>query len=195
MSFFDNTKIAGLGLFIIGILMIIGAILDIVNGATAEGGIGENIAFVIAGIGSLLGALIYFGFGNKVRKGEISEKIEVLGRFVITVGVAAIVINLFGAIGGMIGEAISAWSCVIGLIIGIIIAWIGSKINDGKTTNFDKILWIILVVVFLIEFILSLAGALDGGLINILVSILMAIIYLYMLAFMFDGDVRKKMGM
>lgn len=196
MSFFDNTKVAGWGLFIMGILMIIAAILKIYDGATAEGGLSDNVGLVIAGIGALIAAFIYFGFGNKVRKGEISEKIEVLGRFVITVGTAAIVIGLLGAIGGALADAVSAWDNVLTLILGIIILWVGKKINDGKTTTFDKIIWIILVVIFVIEFLLSLAGIFgDAGWINILTCILMAIIYLYMLAFCFDGDVRKKMGM
>ena len=89
----------------------------------------------------------------------------------------------------------STWTNVIILIIGIIIVWIGGKIDDGKATNFDKILWILLVVIFLIEFILNLAGAFGGEWYSILTCILMAVVYLYMLAFMFDGDVRKKMGM
>ena len=53
---------------------------------------------------------------------------------------------------------------------------------------------VILVVVFLVFFILKLSGAFGGAWYDILSSILMAVVYLYMLAFMFDGDVRKKMG-
>lgn len=197
MSFFDNTKMAGWGLFIIGILMIISAILKIWDGATADGGLGENLSLVVAGIGALIAAFIYFGFGNSVRSGAISEKIEVLGRFVTTVGAATVVVGFFGAIAGLWGEQISAWSNIVTLILGLIIIYIGSKINDGKTTTFDKILWIILVIVFLVEFILALVAIFDntGDWINILTSILLAIVYLYMLAFTFDGDVRKKMGM
>ena len=193
MSFFDNTKIAGWGLFFIGILMIISAIISIWQGATKEGD--DRLALVAVGIGALLAAFVYFGFGNKVRKGEISAKIDVLAQFVKTVGIATIVAAFFGAIAGIWGVSVSTWTNVVILIIGIIIVWIGGKIDDGKTTNFDKILWILLVVIFLIEFILNLAGAFGGEWYSILTCILMAIVYLYMLAFMFDGDVRKKMGM
>ena len=193
MSFFDNTKIAGWGLFFIGILMIISAILMIWDGATTEGD--DRLANVVVGIGALLAAFVYFGFGNKVRKGEITAKIDVLAQFVKTVGIATIVAAFFAAIAGIWGVSVSTWTNVIILIIGIIIVWIGGKIDDGKATNFDKILWILLVVIFLIEFILNLAGAFGGEWYSILTCILMAVVYLYMLAFMFDGDVRKKMGM
>ena len=192
MSFFDNTKIAGWGLFIVAILSIISAIISIYNGAVKEGD--DRLALVVAGIGALLAAFIYFGFGNSVRKGEISKKIDVLAQFVKTVGVATIVASLFGAIAGTWGVSISTWSNVGMIILGIIVCWIAGKINDGKTTNFDRILWIILVVVFLVFFLLRLSGAFGGAWYDILSSILMAIVYLYMLIFMFDGDVRKKMG-
>ena len=192
MSFFDNTKIAGWGLFIVAILSIISAIISIYNGAVKEGD--DRLALVVAGIGALLAAFIYFGFGNSVRKGEISKKIDVLAQFVKTVGLATIVASLFAAIAGTWGVSISTWSNVGMIILGIIVCWIAGKINDGKTTNFDRILWIILVVVFLVFFILKLSGAFGGAWYDILSSILMAVVYLYMIAFMFDGDVRKKMG-
>ena len=192
MSFFDNTKIAGWGLFIVAILSIISAIISIYNGAVKEGD--DRLALVVAGIGALLAAFIYFGFGNSVRKGEIDKKIDVLAQFVKTVGLATIVASLFGAIAGTWGVSISTWSNVGMIILGIIICWIAGKINDGKTTNFDRILWIILVVIFLVFFILRLSGAFGGAWYDILASILMAIVYLYMLIFMFDSDVRKRMG-
>ena len=56
MSFFDNTKIAGWAFFIIGILMIISAIMDIWNGAGATGSLSDNAGYVVAGIGSLIAA-------------------------------------------------------------------------------------------------------------------------------------------
>ncbi len=192
MSFFDNTKIAGWGLFFVAILSIISAIISIYNGAVKEGD--DRLALVVAGIGALLAAFIYFGFGNSVRKGEIDKKIDVLAQFVKTVGLATIVASLFGAIAGTWGVSISTWSNVGMIILGIIICWIAGKINDGKTTNFDRILWIILVVIFLVFFILRLSGAFGGAWYDILASILMAIVYLYMLIFMFDSDVRKRMG-
>ena len=82
---------------------------------------------------------------------------------------------------------------VVWIILGIIIAWIGGKVNDGKTTNFDKILWIILLIIFVILFIGSLLG-IGGDVVDIVKAICYAIVYLFMIIFMFDEDVRKKMG-
>ena len=193
MSFFDNTKIAGWAFFIIGILMIISAIMDIWNGAGATGSLSDNAGYVVAGIGSLIAAILYFLFGNKVRNGTISAKIDVLGNYVRIVGVTTVIINLFALIGyAVVGETALA-TFVVWIILGIIIAWIGGKVNDGKTTNFDKILWIILLIIFVILFIGSLLG-IGGDVVDIVKAICYAIVYLFMIIFMFDEDVRKKMG-
>ena len=193
MSFFDNTKIAGWAFFIIGILMIISAIMQIWNGAGQTESISENIGFVIAGIGALIAAVVYFLFGNKVRNGTISKKIDVLGNYVRVVGVTTAIIYLFAGIGGILNET-SFWACFVWVILGLIIAWIGGKVNDGKTTGFDKILWIILLIIFVILFIGSLLS-IGGNAIAIISAICYAIVYLFMIIFLFDGDVRKDMGM
>ena len=195
MSFFDNTKIAGWGLFFIGILMIISAILMIWDGATTEGD--DRLANVVVGIGALLAAFVYFGFGNSVRTGAISEKIEIVARLVLTVGTCTIVAAFFGIIGQVlieVGDLGAIGMQILSFIFGLILLWIGKTINDGKTTTFDKILWIVLVVVFIILFLVNLFGIVPIGLSSIS-AILMAIIYLFLLVFMFDDDVKKKMGM
>ena len=57
----------------------------------------------------------------------------------------------------------------------------------------DKILWIILLIIFVILFIGSLLG-IGGDVVDIVKAICYAIVYLFMIIFMFDEDVRKKMG-
>ena len=192
MSLLDNTKIAGWAFFIIGILMIVSAIVQIWNGAGQTDSISNNIGYVIAGIGALIAAIVYFLFGNKVRSGAISKKIDVLGNYVKVVGVTTAIIYLFAAIGGILNEE-SFWICILWVILGIIIVFIGGKINDGRATNFDKILWIILLVVFVVLFIGSLLS-IGGGWVDIVKSICYAIVYLFMILFLIDGDVRKDMG-
>ena len=186
MSFFDNTKIVGWAFTIIGILMIVSALLQIVDAVGMEGGIGENIGYLIAAIGAIIAAVIYFKFGNSVRVGAISNKIDILATFVKVVGATT-------AVGGII-SSIGFWDSIVAIILGLIIIWIGGKIDDGKTTGFDKILWIVLLLIFLVLFITSLL-AIGGGFMQIISSICSVIVYLFMAVFLFDGDVKKKMGM
>ena len=82
---------------------------------------------------------------------------------------------------------------ILAVIIGLVIVFISTKINDGKQTTGDSIIWIILLIAFIIMLIVSaleiitLVGIIDG-----IAHILIA---LFMIAFLFDSEVKAKMNM
>ncbi len=203
MSFIDNQKTVGLAFTIIGVLMIIAALLSVVDAVTMDGELGDHVGYFIAAIGSIIAAVLYFMYGNKVRTGVLSGKLNILGNYVNIVGVTTVIIGIFAAIGGIMSD-ISFWDSVVSIILGLIVIWAAKKILDGKETTIDKILWIILTVIFLILFIVMFLGIfgviLNGGeaihlIINVLQCVCYAVIYLFMLCYMFDGEVKKGMGM
>ncbi len=55
MSFADNLKIVGWAIFIAGLLMVISALLNIWDGATAEE---IDYAGIVAGVGALIAAVL-----------------------------------------------------------------------------------------------------------------------------------------
>ncbi|MGN0138698.1 MAG: hypothetical protein ACI381_08850, partial [Candidatus Methanomethylophilaceae archaeon] len=79
-------------------------------------------------------------------------------------------------------------------ILGLIICYCGKKINDGKETTLDKILWIILLVIFVIEILANIV-MLVGFPIGTLMGICGIIIYVFMTLLLLDGEVKKAMGM
>lgn len=192
MSFFDDTKNVGLMMFIIAILGLIQAVLQIVNGATYDGETVKKVGYVIIGIGALLGAIIFFKFGNSVRKGSVSGKLDVVAGFVQTVGYMTVVSSIFAIIGGAFVAVELAAGGVVLLIIGAIVLYLGKKINDGKNTGADSVLWIILVIVFFIMMLASLAG-LFGNIFDIIDGICSFIMYLCILLFMFDKEIKSAM--
>ena len=192
MSFFDDTKNVGLMMFVIAILGLIQAVLQIVNGATYDGETVKKVGYVIIGIGALVGAIIFFKFGNSVRKGSISGKLDVVAGFVQTVGYMTVVSSIFAIIGGaLIGAEFAAGGVVL-LIFGAIVLYLGKKINDGKNTGADSVLWIILVIVFFIMMLASLAG-LFGNIFDIIDGICSFVMYLCILLFMFDKEIKSAM--
>ena len=200
MSFFEDPKNAGLAIIIVGILQMIGAILAIVLGVIGlEDDDGEKIFTIgsaVAGIGSLICGFIYFAFGKKVRGGSISAKIEILAQFVRVVGVCVIIGGIFSAIGaivdgGDIGGALV--SGIIAIILGLIVLWIAGKINDGKQTTGDKIIWILLLVIFAICIIIAILEIIT--IIGIIYGICHLIIYVFMLMLLLSSDVKSAMGM
>ncbi|AGI85994.1 hypothetical protein MMALV_12630 [Candidatus Methanomethylophilus alvi Mx1201] len=200
MSFLDNTKTAGTALWIVGILMIISALLTIICGVVDDEMNDHVIGWVILGIGSLICALVYFAFGKSVKSGEVSDKFDIVTKFVYVVGYTTIIGGVFAALCGFGFDDIGGYlvSGIISIVLGFVILWIHKKITDGNISTFDRIMWILLLVIFVICFISSFFGIGGSGLalaVNIIVAICDIVIYLFMIAFMLDNSVKAKFGM
>ena len=200
MSFLDNTKTAGTALWIVGILMIISALLTIICGVVDDEMNDHVIGWVILGIGSLICALVYFAFGKSVKSGEVSDKFDIVTKFVYVVGYTTIIGGVFAALCGFGFDDIGGYlvSGIISIVLGFVILWIYKKITDGNVITFDRIMWILLLVIFVICFISSFFGIGGSGLalaVNIIVAICDIVIYLFMIAFMLDNSVKAKFGM
>ena len=200
MSFLDNTKTAGTALWIVGILMIISALLTIICGVVDDEMNDHVIGWVILGIGSLICALVYFGFGKSVKSGEVSDKFDIVTKLVYVVGYTTIIGGVFAALCGFGFDDIGGYlvSGIISIVLGFVILWIHKKITDGNISTFDRIMWILLLVIFVICFISSFFGIGGSGLalaVNIIVAICDIVIYLFMIAFMLDNSVKAKFGM
>lgn len=200
MLFLDNTKTAGTALWIVGILMIISALLTIICGVVDDEMNDHVIGWVILGIGSLICALVYFAFGKSVKSGEVSDKFDIVTKFVYVVGYTTIIGGVFAALCGFGFDDIGGYlvSGIISIVLGFVILWIHKKITDGNISTFDRIMWILLLVIFVICFISSFFGIGGSGLalaVNIIVAICDIVIYLFMIAFMLDNSVKAKFGM
>ena len=206
MSFFDDTQKLGLVLIIVGILSIISAIFMIVCGFVDDlititigdeelDGNDKTIYCVICGIGNLIGGIIYFIFAKKVRSGAISAKIDVLATYVRTVGVVYLITHIFSAAAtAAIGEvAAGIIAAIVGIIIALIIIFIAGKINDGQQGTGHKIIWVLLVIAFIIMLIVSILACIT--IVGIIEGICGVLISLFMLGFLFDGEVKSQLGM
>ena len=201
-SFFDNTKIVGFAFLVVGFILIISAIFAIAMGFIdvsddLKEGIDNWMPYcVVGGIGSLICALLYTFFAMEVNNGTYSQKIVILERYVRIVGITTIIGGIFdgaaSVAGGQDAGGVIA-GVIISIIIGLIIVFIASKINDGKETIGDSVIWVILLVAFILLLIvsffefLSIVGIIDG-----FAHILIA---LFMIAFLFDPEVKSKMNM
>ncbi len=201
MSFFSEPKNAGLAFIIIGVITVIGGIITVVLGAMGyEFEAGDNVykfalGTAVAAIGTIIYGCMQFGYGKKVRDGTVSAKIDILAAFVKLVGVGTIVTGIFSAIGTVMnGDEIGTGivSAIISIVIGLIIIWIGTKINDGKQTLGDKIIWVILLIAFILCVIAAVLEIIT--IIGIITGICELIIYVFMLILLFDPEVKSEMG-
>ena len=144
----------------------------------------------------LICAVLYTMFALKVNNGTYSQKIVILEKYVMIVGITTALGSIFSAVASIVGGqdvGVALIAAIIGVVIGLIIMFIATKINDGKETIGDSIIWILLLIAFIILFVIgvlscfSLSGIIDG-----IAHILIA---LFMIAFLFDPEVKSKMNM
>ena len=201
-DFFDNHKIVGFAFMVVGMILVIDAILTIVlgfvdvNDDMKEGIDNWTIYCVLGGIGSLICAVLYTMFAMKVYNGVYSEKIVILERYVMIVGLTIALGGVFNAIASIAGGedvGVALVAAVISVAIGLLIMFIATKINDGKQTVGDSIIWILLLIAFIIVMILSILMLFSLS--TIIDGIAHLIIALFMIAFLFDPEVKKKMNM
>ncbi len=196
MSFFTESK-AGMAFLILGIISIIGGLLSLIFGIL-EMEIADTLfthGAAVCAIGTIIYGFLYAAYGKKVRAGLVSAKIDILAGFVRLVGIATIITGLFNAFGAVVDGAdfgTELVAAIVSIIIGLIIIWIAGKINDGKQTIGDKIIWIILLIIFIICFLLAILEIIS--IVGIIVGICHLFIYVFMLALLFDSDVKSEMG-
>ena len=194
MSFLDNPKNAGTILWIIGIINMVLGVISIVCGALEieiDGEKIDRVCGIVNGLGGVIVGFIFFGFGKSIRSGEISEKWDVLTRFILISAMAI-------AIGGIFSyndelEKYAA-NLVVSLIVAFIIFFIYKRMTDGKVDTLDKILWVILVIVFIISAIVDILAMIAFP-IGTIMGIAGLIVDLFMLISLLDNDVKAKMGM
>ena len=201
-SFFDNTKVVGFAFLVVGFILVFSAIFAIAMGfIDVSDEVKKDVDnwtpyCVVGGIGSLICAVLYTLFAMKVNDGTYSQKIVILEKYVRIVGVTMIIGGIFDGAASIAGGqdvGVAIVGAIIAVIIGLVIVFISTKINDGKQTTGDSIIWIILLIAFIIMLIVSaleiitLVGIIDG-----IAHILIA---LFMIAFLFDAEVKAKMNM
>lgn len=193
MSFIDNQGIVGWAFLIVGVLLLAMAVVGLYD-CTGEDNVAGN---AVVYIGVLLAAILYTLFGNRVRTGSISGKVDVLGSYVNIVGVTIVVEAVFAVVGGLIlGEDAASLigGGIILVVIGLIVMWAGKSVMDGRKTFGDKVLWAILVVAFAVVLVAQILYMDFGDAVSIVDGVLHIVIYVFMIAYLLDGEVRGAMG-
>ena len=194
MGFFSEPKHAGTAYVIVAILQILAALITIILAAMDGGDL--LVPVVIAGIGSIIAGVIMFGYGNKVRTGVISDKVEILAQFVRIVGIVMIIKAVFDCISNVVaGAALGSemYGAIITIVLGLIVIFCASKINDGKKTGGDKVIWILLLLIFIVEIIFAILLIIT--IVGIILGICNLVLYGCMFALLIDNDVKNAMNM
>ncbi len=202
MSFFDNPKNFGTAMLLAGLISALVSLIGIITEALDSD---RDIGLIVISAGVLIYGLMIAAVGQKIRVGEISQRIKILGSFIAVVGAGFIVKGFFSMIGESLDSDLAGGVVIffISLILGIVAMYISRTITDGQTTTMDRVFWIILMVIFVIMIILSIAemiSAFDGesvaiGILNAIAGLCNVIVYVSLVVVLMSADVKKELGM
>ena len=190
MSFFDDTKNAGLLLLIIALMDIVFAVVAVfaLDGYKDL----ETWKKILVIVGAVIGAAVIGLLGMGIMKGSVSfqigkffsdvgSKFGVLVAVTAGIGVADIIEGIFNiiAFGGT-----SVGSLVIAVIL-LVMAWL--MVEGGKVAG--NVIWIILLILYIIGIVVSAIASLA------LVGIPSLLLFIMLLLFLLSPEVKKRMGM
>ena len=192
MSFFDETKNAGLTLLIIALLGIIFAVITVFAfDGYKDAATWKKIVWIV---GAVLGSAVYVILGLDIMNGscrfqignlfsDVTSKFGVLVALTAGFGIAEIINSLFAVIAGFdVGGQIG--SIVVGVLF-IVMAWL---LVDGQE-DARKVVWIILLILYIIMLIFSILACL------VLIGIPMLILSIFLVVFLVSPEVKSKCGM
>jgi hypothetical protein len=85
------------------------------------------------------------------------------------------------------------YSTIITIVLGLIVLFCAGKINDGKKTGGDKVIWILLLLIFIIEILFAILLIIT--IVGIILGICNLVLYGCMFALLIDNDVKNAMNM
>ena len=191
MSFFDDTKNAGLILLIIALLEVIfTAIAAFAFEPYKDADTWKKIVMIV---GAVLGAAVFLIVGMGIKNGscmiqignlfsDVTSKFGVVVAVTAAFGLSGIVNAIFTVIG--FGGASAIASIVIGVLF-IVLAWL---LASGET-DARKVVWIILLILYIIMLIFSILACL------VLIGIPMLILSIFLVVFLLSPEVKSKCGM
>jgi hypothetical protein len=190
MSFFDDTKNAGLLLLIIALMDIVFALISIfaLDGYKDL----EMWKKILVIVGAVIGAAILALLGFGIMKGGVAFQIgpffsDVKSKFgVLVAGTAGIgIADLIEGIFNIIAFGATSVGSLVSAVILIVMAWL--MVSGGKVAG--NVIWIILLIIYIIGIIVSAIASL------VLVGIPSLLLFIMLLLFLLSPEVKSKMGM
>lgn len=191
MSFFDETKNAGL-------LLVIIALLGIVFTAVAAFAFdpykdSETWRKIVMILGAVVGSAVYAILGLDIMNGkarfqignlfsDLTSKFGVVVAITAAFGLSSIISCIFSAI------AYAGGADIVSIIIGILFILMAWLLAD-KDEDVRKIIWIILLVLYILMLIVSIFAIL------VLIGIPMFLLALFLVLFLLSPEVKGKCGM
>ena len=192
MSFFDETKNAGLVLLIIALLGIVfAAIAVFLLDGYKDMEMWKKIVFII---GAVVGSAVYVILGLDIMAGscrfqignlfsDVTSKFGVLVALTAGFGISEVLNSIISIIAGFdVGGQIG--SIVVGILF-IVMAFLLAGDNEDAR----KVIWIILLILYILMLIFSILACL------VLIGIPMLLLSIFLVTYLLSPEVKSKCGM
>ena len=192
MSFFDETKNAGLVLLIIALMGIVFAVIAVFAfDGYKDAEMWKKIVYIV---GAVVGSAVYVILGLDIMKGscmfqignlfsDVTSKFGVLVALTAAFGISEIINSIFSVIGGFdVGGQIGA--IVVGILFIVMAVLLAGDNQDAR-----KVVWIILLILYIIMLIFSILACL------VLIGIPMLLLSIFLVTYLLSPEVKEKCGM
>ena len=192
MSFFDETKNAGMLLLIIALMGVVFAVIAVFAfDGYKDADMWKKIVYIV---GAVVGSAVYVILGLDIMKGscrfqignlfsDVTSKFGVLVALTAAFGISEIINSIFSVIGGFdVGGQIGA------IVVGILFI-VMAVLFAGDNEDARKVIWIILLILYIIMLIFSILACL------VLIGIPMLLLSIFLIVFLLSPEVKSKCGM
>ena len=192
MSFFDETKNAGILLLIIALMGIVFAVIAVFAlDGYKDADTWKKIVYII---GAVVGSAVFVILGLDIMNGscrfqignlfsDVTSKFGVLVALTAAFGISEIINSIFSVIAGFdVGGQIG--SIVVGILFIIMAVLLAGDNQDAR-----KVVWIILLILYIIMLIFSILACL------VLIGIPMLLLSIMLVMFLLSPEVKSKCDM
>ena len=192
MSFFDETKNAGIVLLIIALMGVVFAVIAVFAfDGYKDAEMWKKIVYIV---GAVVGSAVYVILGLDIMKGscrfqignlfsDVTSKFGVLVALTAAFGISEIINSIFSVIGGFdVGGQIGA--IVVGILFIVMAVLLAGDNQDAR-----KVVWIILLILYILMLIFSILACL------VLIGIPMLLLSIFLIVFLVSPEVKSKCGM
>ena len=190
MSFFDETKNAGITLLVIALLQIIFAVIAVllIDGYKDA----ETWKKIVWIVGAVLGSAVYVILGLDIMNGSCRFQIgnlfsDVTSKFGVLVALTA-GFGISGVINGLLAVIAFGGANILSLVISVLFIVMAWLLVEGEE-DARKVIWIILLVLYILMMIGSIL------LIIALIGIPMLLLSIFLVVFLLSPEVKSKCGM
>ncbi len=190
VQFFNNTTYLTYVTFAISLILILLGLYSMVVG---NGEFQDRFPVIVGGIGIVLAGILVFLLAKNLYEGKIVEKVDVMSRIIMTLGMAMMAYLLFD----MFALA-SIWSVLAFIAAALVYIYGEYMERDKSNETVDKIMWVLMLLggaILILANAYGLVMGLKSPNLYLLMNVALILTGLFIVFLTLNPQVKTRMGM